>query len=171
MLAAGLIAAATPALACSPVRNAEAKTEVLENCAVRHGRMPTGGEGLLEAENLWLGYVGQVFYEGDACGVREAQIVVDCANGTAFLFGPKGVMDSERHKAEMDGPYGELMRSIRRMPWGYEEVRDWDRLGDMRIVDLGSTLNGPVVLGDAEQAYDLTCACKLFNPRSEGADG
>ncbi|WP_323770131.1 hypothetical protein [Antarctobacter sp.] len=159
---------AGPALACSPALNAESATVLGEGCSVRHLRTPVGAEGLMPAENLWLGYVVQVHYEGDACYVRESQVVVDCADGSAFLFGPHGAMTVEEHMAAMDGTYGKMATMIRKMPWGYAEMAAWDDIGDLRLEQLGSVLE-PVVLGGAGQSYDLSCACGLFNPGSVGA--
>ncbi len=159
---------AGPALACSPALNAEAATVKGEGCSVRHLRTPVGAAGLMPAEALRLGYVVQVHYEGDACYVRESQVVVDCAEGSAFLFGPRGAMTVDEHMAAMDGAYGRMAEMIREMPRSYADMAALDDLDDLRLVQLGS-VQAPVVLGEAGESYDLSCACGLFNPGRAGA--
>ena len=141
------------------------------DCALTHLYAPQGEEGLGAVENLWQGYVAQAFHETLGCARGETQVVVDCADGTAYSFAPAGaaLMDEAAFEAAKTGAYGVLSGSIRKMAWDHVEVAGWERANELTVVDLGSVLDRRVALGTRGETYDLTCGCKLHNPGSPGA--
>ena len=147
-------------------------TVPLEDCGVTHLYAPDGEGGLGAAENLWQGYVLQIFDQSADCLSGEPHVVIDCADGTAWSFALRGAASlpkADLEAAKTDGAYEQLARFVRRSPRGYAAVAAWRRADDLALVDLGSVLGHRVALGTRGETYDLTCGCKLHNPGSPGA--
>ncbi len=168
MLLGGLILASGGALACSPAPNDQAKTELGAACSVQHVKVPFGGEGLFEAENLWLGYAAQVHYAGDGCYVIETQILLDCAKDEAILFGPGKPLSTTDHKDAMAGAYGEVVKWARIGPVDLDTTYD-KAVSAGLLVERLETLSKLVHPAQAEHPVDLTCACRLIHPETKGA--
>lgn len=170
ILAAGALVAAGPALACSPAMNAAAQSVAGANCALRHDMMPIGADGLTEAEDVRSGFVTQLHFDGNACYVAEARVILDCLEGQALLFGPAAPMSIEDHLAATEGAYGQLFAEYTQTPVSLdvlEEVAGEEGLKVTRIASLAA----PVVLGQSGKPFDLACGCRLFYPDSKGARG
>ncbi len=147
-------------------------TVPLEDCGVTRLYAPDGEEGLGKAENLWQGYVLQIFHQSADCLSGETHVVIDCADGTAWSFAPSGaglLPEADLDAAKADGAFEQLARFVRKSPRGYAAVAGWRRADDLTLVDLGFVLGHRVALGTRGETYDLTCGCKLHNPGSPGA--
>lgn|GEM_PF-3956005 len=158
--------------ACAGETRAVTSTVPLEDCGLTHLYAPDGEEGLGPAENLWQGYVLQIFHQSADCLSGETHVVIDCADGTAWSFAPKGAAlmpEEDLAAAKAHGAYEQLARFVRKAPRGYASLAGWRRADDLTLVDLGSVLGHRVALGTRGETYDLSCGCKLHYPGSPGA--
>lgn len=175
-VAAGLMAAASGALACEPMVMEGRDHYATGTCGISY--FDNGGmisEGLAPAVNLGNGFVRQTYFDGHACAATQSTVVVDCHAGQAVIFGPSGLI-------EIGGP-----RDGGAVAWGRLD-RDVDaaaRAGrPMPLTDILARARGmenaaivPVV-GKAvgisnggatsPRRFDLACGCRAFYPGTTG---
>ncbi|WP_152612811.1 hypothetical protein [Leisingera sp. ANG-M6] len=172
---------ASAALACQPGLNQQAFSEMKGICGVTHFAEEFGSEGLSEAVDLGAGFVSQLYHSGSACAVAHSQIVSNCAEAKAVVFGPgsyAGAMTKEELENRQEEPFQVLSLQVEASagagnPMDLAEIEAIAKNAEMINADTVTIIGRRIGISNSERrpahTYDLTCGCKHYYPDSAGA--